>query len=315
MIPTATLLEAIRAQNATEAPKLPTIDNAAGKDATIYLYDTVSKWTPAAATLFQAQLAAIKSPVINLRINSPGGSVWEGLAIYQLLKAHPAKVIAHVDGIAASIASIIMLAADEIHIAEAAMTMIHDASIATAGNAKQLRADADLVAKISESLTDIYVSRTGKPRAEIRAAMEKESWFNADESIKFGLASKKVVGVKAAAKWSPADFPQLPANALAAAGVTAADSRRAINAELDRLRSENALLRSKVGAPTANRYSGEDEGFVIQAATHRMSPAADQAEARRELEGRGISVTPCGIISRSQRGGRAVKLAAKNLKS
>jgi ATP-dependent Clp protease protease subunit len=246
MIPTSQILKAISAQEAPSSPRLPSIVNTAGNDATIYLYDTVSAWTPAAATEFQKQLSAIKSPVINLRINSPGGSVFEGLAIYQLLKAHPAKVIAHVDGLAASIASIIMLAGDEIHIGDGSMVMVHDASIATSGNAKQLRQDADLVAKISESLTDIYVSRTGKPRAAIRAAMEAETWYNADEAIKAGLATRKVAAVKTAAQWKAIDHPGLPAAALAAAGLTAPESRRYINSELDRLRSENAELRSHI---------------------------------------------------------------------
>lgn len=216
---------------------------------TIYLYSQIT-----AATLAEvrSQLASITGKEITVRINSPGGNVFDGLAIHQLLKSHAARVVVSIDGIAASIASVIALAGDEIRIAQGAMVMVHDASIATRGNSRELTRDAATVAKVSESLTDIYVAATKQPRAKVRELMEKETWLNASEAVAMGFAHKVVTGQKIAActTWNPADFPALPKAALAAAGLTTAApaTRRETSAELDKLRSENAALRLRLAA-------------------------------------------------------------------
>lgn len=218
---------------------------------TIHLYSQI---TGATLAEVQRQLANFTGKEITVRINSPGGSVFDGLAIHQLLKSHAARVVVSIDGIAASIASIIALAGDEIRIATGAMMMLHDASIATRGNSRELTRDAATVAKVSESLTDIYCQTTKQSREKIRAMMEAETWLNASEAVALGFAHKIVAGQKiAACAWNPADYPSLPQAALVAAGLTTAPAtRRDLAAELDRLRDENARLRLRQKAATAN---------------------------------------------------------------
>ncbi len=256
-IDTNRLLAAIAKQpEPDQRASLPRITNTTAKRAAIYLYDAVSQWTAANAKEFQRQLSAITAPAIDLHINSPGGSVFEGLTMYALLKAHPAKITTHIDGLAASIASIIALAGDEVEIAEGGMMMIHDASLATQGNSRQLRKDAELLEQISESLTDIYVSRTGRSRAAIREEMIAETWYSANAAVTAKLATRKVQAQRAAAQWKTADFPTLPAaaKALASAGpppLPQPGSLRQVNAELDRLRSENLSLKSQLETKSA----------------------------------------------------------------
>lgn len=194
------------------------IVNAAGR-ASIHLLDAVSPWTPANAKAFQADLHAITAPAIDLYINSPGGSVFEGLAIYNMLKAHKAKVTVHVIGLAASIASVIAMAGDEIIVNEGAMMMIHSPWLSTGGNAEQLRKDAALLDAIEESILDVYQSRTGRPRAEIQAEVKAETWFGAKEAVKAKFATRTGPASKVTAFWNPANFPNLPGAALMAAQV------------------------------------------------------------------------------------------------
>src|SRR3954469_2359119 len=105
-------------------------------EADVMIYDIIGWETT--AKQFVTDLKALDAKTINLRINSPGGDVFEGVAIYTALKEHPAKVITHVDGLAASMASIIMLAGDEVHIAKNAFVMIHNAWSWATGDAAEL---------------------------------------------------------------------------------------------------------------------------------------------------------------------------------
>lgn len=136
---------------------------------------------------------------IDVRINSYGGEVFAGLAIYNQLQSHKASITAYVDGIAASIASVIAMAGDEIHIAEAGFLMVHDAWGVTIGNAADVREFADRLDAISGAIADVYVARTGKTLAQVREWMAGETWFNSSDSIKNGFATKIVENQKMAA--------------------------------------------------------------------------------------------------------------------
>ena len=182
------------------------------KRATIHLYDSISYWSGNDARTFQRKLAEIKAETIELRINSPGGSVFEGVTIYNLLIAHPARVEVHIDGLAASIASVIALAGDEIHIAENAMMMIHDPSGGAWGYAEDLRKIADVLDRLKDAILNTYVTATGGDRNELARMMKEETWFTADEAVTHKFASRKFSPVKAAAFWKAEDFPELPEN-------------------------------------------------------------------------------------------------------
>jgi len=160
----------------------------AGKndEATIYLYDEIS-WWGIQAEQFVKDLNAIDKKTIHLRVNSPGGSVFDGAAIFNAIKQHPSKIIAHIDGLAASIASIIVMAADEIRAAENSFLMIHDPWSIVIGTAEMMRDEADLLDKVSGVLIKAYMEQSGKEEEEIRALMAAETWFTGEEALEAGF--------------------------------------------------------------------------------------------------------------------------------
>lgn len=125
--------------------------------------------------------------VLDIYINSPGGSVFEGIAIYNQLARVKAKKIVHIDSLAASIASVIMCAGDEIRMASNAEVMIHEASGFAWGSKRQLRKAADAVEHVEGAIVDTYAGRTSIGRDEVVALMEAETWMRADEAKKYGF--------------------------------------------------------------------------------------------------------------------------------
>lgn len=160
-------------------------------EATIYLYDTIVSddfWGGITAVSFVRELNAIKAPIIHLRINSPGGDVFAARAIETAIREHKSEVIAHIDGVAASAASYIALAANSIVIAEGAFYMIHKAWSFAMGNADDLLEMAALLEKVDESLVATYAKRTGQAEDQIRDWMRNETWFSAAEAVEYGFA-------------------------------------------------------------------------------------------------------------------------------
>lgn len=128
---------------------------------------------------------------ILVRINSPGGEVFDGIAIYNALKNHPAQVHVQVDGLAASIASVIAMAGDLITMGDGAMFMIHNPFTIAIGDADDMRQTADRLDKVTESLMDAYEARTGIERDELKAMLDAETWFTAAEAIEQGFADER----------------------------------------------------------------------------------------------------------------------------
>lgn len=128
---------------------------------------------------------------ISVNINSPGGDMFEGLAIYNILRAYSGKVTVNVVGIAASAASIIAMAADELVMGEGAFLMIHNAWVLAAGNRHELAATAEWLEPFDDSMASIYAARTGMNKAEISLLMDNESYINADKSVELGFADVK----------------------------------------------------------------------------------------------------------------------------
>lgn len=164
------------------------ITNNAGS-ADVYLFDEVGYWGTSAQQ-FVDELKAITAPTINLHVNSPGGEVFDGLAIYNTLKAHPAHVHAQVHGLAASAASFIIQAADRITVARNAVIMIHDAAGLAIGDSRVMRELADLLDKLSDNCADIYAQRAGGTVAEWRERMLAETWYTGSEAVAAGLADE-----------------------------------------------------------------------------------------------------------------------------
>jgi len=160
----------------------------------ILLYDEIGFWGVTAKQFVQ-QLSAISTPSITVRINSPGGDVFDGLAIYDALEAHAATIETVVEGLAASAASFIALAADKVTMAENALMMIHQAWGFAIGNKADMLDMATTLEKIDGQLAAIYAGQTGKTQAEMLALMAGASdgtWFTADEAKTIGLVDEIV---------------------------------------------------------------------------------------------------------------------------
>lgn len=130
---------------------------------------------------------------IDVLVNSPGGNVWDGLAIANILATHPAEVHAQVDGLAASAASIITSAADFVTMGKGAMMMVHSPWALFTGNAEDLRKMADTLDKVESGMLDIYEGRTEMARDELLALLRAETWMTAQEAVEMGFADDVVV--------------------------------------------------------------------------------------------------------------------------
>ncbi|EMD0157033.1 Clp protease ClpP, partial [Escherichia coli] len=137
---------------------------------------------------------------INLRIHSPGGDVFEGIAIYNLLRNHPADITVYIDGVAASMASVVAMAGDRVVMPENAMMMIHKPWGISGGNAGDMRDYADLLDKVETVLIPAYARKTGKSAQEITAMLEDETWMDGKECLKHGFADELLPSVRAMAR-------------------------------------------------------------------------------------------------------------------
>jgi len=176
-----------------------TIENKADAPATLYLYDEVGGYGVSAKN-FVDELNAIKSNEIDVHINSLGGEVFQGFAIYQALKDHPAEVNVYVDHIAASIASVIAMAGDSVKMAKNAELMIHDGHVQMAGNAAELSNMVDTLNRASNNIASVYAERAGGDITTWRNAMQRETWFSAEEAVSAGLADEVVQSNRKAAR-------------------------------------------------------------------------------------------------------------------
>lgn len=168
------------------------ITNQSADEAEVMLYDEVGGWLGATADEFINDLRGITASNILLRVNSPGGSVTEGIAIANALRSHPANVTVQVDGIAASIASVIAMAGDQVRMMPNALLMVHEASGLCVGDAAEMIKMAEVLDKISGNIADAYATRAGGTRDEWRQVMRNETWYTAEEAVKAGLADEAV---------------------------------------------------------------------------------------------------------------------------
>lgn len=130
--------------------------------------------------------------VINVHINSCGGDVYEGIAIYNLLKNHNAKVKVYIDGIAASIASAVAMAGDEIIMSESSMMMIHNCYCWAQGNSQELRKQADDMDKVMQAVISCYMSKINITEEKLKEMLAEETYLSAEECLKIGFATSIV---------------------------------------------------------------------------------------------------------------------------
>ncbi|KPC53019.1 head maturation protease, ClpP-related [Amantichitinum ursilacus] len=233
----------LMALNKSSARRFEVVASAAD-EATIYLYDViVANQTEAdwyggvAADSFVKSLQGITASTIHLRINSPGGDVFGARAMEQALRDHPARVVSHIDGVAASAASFLSLAADEIEITPGGFFMIHKAWTMAYGNSDDLTRTAAVLEQVDESLVGSYVAATGQSADDIRAWMADETWIGAEEAVNLGFATR-VAGQAPAntGQWDLSAYNKTPAPLAKSAApprpADLAESVRAVLAEM-----------------------------------------------------------------------------------
>lgn len=187
------------------------IENKAEAEAAeVSIYDTIGFWGVTAKD-FQESLKSIpKDRAINLRINSPGGSVFDGFAIFNMLQARREYVTAHIEGLAASMASVVMLSGFKVVISENSFVMIHNAATLADGDSEDLRKMADVLDKITSTISSAYQKKTGKTEEEVKAAMDAETWFTAQEAKDWGLVDEISGAVEIAASFDLRGFRRVP---------------------------------------------------------------------------------------------------------
>lgn len=155
----------------------------------IMLYDAIGYWGVTSAE-FRTELNGIKADVIHLRLDCPGGDVFMARAMKTALEQHSARVVVHIDGVAASAASYLMMGGDEIEIAQGAQIMIHNAWGFTIGDNREHQKSADLLLKIDNGIRRDYAAKTGASDDEFIKLMNEETWFEADEALDVGLVDR-----------------------------------------------------------------------------------------------------------------------------
>jgi ATP-dependent protease ClpP protease subunit len=205
--------------NANRARQPANIVRNSANEATLYIYDVIDQyWGVSAASVVDALASVEYVPTLHLRINSPGGDVFEGRAIVESIKRFAGKTIAHVDSLAASAATSIAIACDEVEIAQGAFFMIHNASGLVWGDKQAMRNTADLLEKVEGSIVYDYVAKSGKEAAAIVDWMDAETWFTADEAIANGFCDRLAATAEPKAKntWNLAAYAKAPQALLAA---------------------------------------------------------------------------------------------------
>lgn len=189
---------------------------ARGSRGEVWLYDQIgaSFWGDGiTAKSFQKELAALgKVSTINVHINSPGGDVFDGFAIYNQLKQHPATIEVDVDGVAASIASIIAMSADagKLRMAKNALMMIHNPQGGAFGDETELERVIALLRSVKGNLADTYVDRTANKKTQIEAWMTEETWFTAESAVQHGFADAVTADSAVTASFDVRGFRNVP---------------------------------------------------------------------------------------------------------
>jgi ATP-dependent Clp endopeptidase proteolytic subunit ClpP len=216
MLPRASITGQISAEN-KPAESWYSMRALARGSVEILLYDEIGAWGISAKQFATDLLACGDVSQINLRIHSPGGDVFAGMAIYNTLKAHPARLDVYIDGLAASMASVIAMAGDTVFMPSNAMMMIHKPWGVQGGDADEMRRYAELLDKVETTLVQAYAAKTGKSPEEIHALLKAETWMDGGEAVAAGFADQLIDPLQAAAQLNSKrmqEFEHMPKDAL-----------------------------------------------------------------------------------------------------
>jgi len=181
---------------------------ASSKSADVYIFDEIGTFGLTAQSFIE-EIKSYKDTPMSLHINCVGGDVFEGMAIYNVLKKRTAKTTVYIEGIAASMGSVIALAGDEVVMAENSLFMIHNAWGGAMGEATEIRKTAALLDKISGEIADIYTKKTNLPYNRVKEMMDEETWLSADEAYNLGFIDSISDAIKVAAKYDVSKFKNI----------------------------------------------------------------------------------------------------------
>ncbi|MBM0277819.1 head maturation protease, ClpP-related [Micromonospora tarensis] len=239
------------------------------KTVTVHIYDEIGIWGTTARD-FARELGSIDAQAIELHLNSPGGDAFDGIAIYNSLRDHPATVTVIVDGLAASAASVIAMAGDTIRMNVGAQMMIHEASGVVIGNAGDMADFASVLGKASDSIAATYVAKAGGTVAEWREVMRAETWYTAAEAVDAGLADELVAGEAepvAKANWDLKVFAYAYDGRDAAPDPTI--HRRPAPTPVTAAEAARRIHAAATKTPTAEAATGQTEGGSMDPAKIR----------------------------------------------
>lgn len=169
------------------------IENEEAKECDIYIYGDITSWewveSDVSSYTLSKRIDNLDCDIINVYINSYGGEVGEGLAIYNMLKRNKAKVITHCDSFACSISSVIFMAGDIRIMSTSSLLMIHNAWTYTVGNANDLRKQANDLDKITQASVNAYMLEVNISEEELKKLLDNETWLTANESLNMNFAT------------------------------------------------------------------------------------------------------------------------------
>lgn len=248
--------------------------------AEVYIYEQIGEdlfGEGVVAKQFVEELAALEVAQIDLHVNSPGGSVFDGQAIFNAIDRHPATVTTYIDGVAASIASVVALAGDRVVMAHNALFMVHDPFAFTMGTATDMRKMADVLDQVAQTIRGVYVAKTGADEKYIAAAMEAETWYTADEALETGFVDEVAEPLRLAAlqRW---DFKALGFRN--APPAPPQDAGRVLSAANEnKLREARDLLDTVLEQVAGDTDATSDDSTTDPAAEAGKGEAAEAASA------------------------------------
>lgn len=273
--------------------------------AVVRIYDAIGGWFGADPQMFADELDQLDVTEIELRVNSPGGDVFDGLAIMNTLRAHPARVVAHIDGLAASAASFIVVGgADEVVMGLGSELMLHNPRAITIGPSNLHRDTADRLDKIADSLIAVYQNKAGGDLEAWRAVLAAETWYSGQEAVDAGLADRldpdsaapepvsNRLGIRfsAYAGRQQAPAPVMPGrqNPAARAGHPTQERSRAVAFSDEQL----STMRERLGIA-----ADADEATIVAALNEALDEQADPAPTPAPTPPAG---PPPGVVQVSQ---------------
>jgi ATP-dependent protease ClpP protease subunit len=271
--------------------------DSAGGVGSLHIYGAIGGfWGDVDAAQLVPAIRDLDVATLEVYINSPGGDVWDGIAIRNALRQSSAHVVTHVDGIAASAASFIACAGDEVVMGENAQLMIHDAWTIMLGNAEDMRETANLLDMISENIASMYAAKAGGEVADWRALMKAETWYGAQEAVDAGLADRldSDAQLEAAAAFDLSVFAHAGRAAAPAPLVPAALAPT--REKETRMNRAQLLAALNAGTITQEQYDASiaalDAMDGVQAVTRPAAPEPGVAVAEELRRGPQGTVTP-----------------------